>query len=360
MAVQYFFKIPFANSGTVATVPRAAQVDGTVSFEKGYPVNYQEDPDTEPTAHNIERDKYNNVMNLVTQALQILQIQGFPNFITTADNDGTAYSYAINAVVRFNNGWAGSGYKNYYSLADANMADPTDPTKWGLVKYANFELPGVCKEFMGTTLPTGYVWANGTTIGDGTSGGTGRANADTIDLFTVLWNSYSNTVLPIQTSTGSASTRGANAAADFAAHKRMPVPDKRGRVTAGADNMGAVTAAGRLTTAGSAIDGSTLGAAGGAQNVTLDTTMIPAHLHSGTTATAGDHFHPLPMSPSDGGFGDAVGSDGPETGSSPSINTKNAGTHSHTFSTANTGGGAAHLNVQPTIVSNFIIALGTA
>lgn len=359
MALPYFFKTAFANSGDVAAVPRATQPDGTVSYEKGFPVNYQEDPDTEPTAHDIPRDQFNQLLKALTANMQQWQIQAFPDFITSGDNDGSAYSYEINAHVRYNNGWAGSGEKVYYSLVDANTTDPTDATKWGLVKYQSFELAGVCKEYMGTTLPTGYVWANGTTIGNASSGGTGRASADTVDLFTLLWNSYSNTVLPIQTSAGAPSTRGANAAADFAANKRMPVPDKRGRVTAGADNMGGVTAAGRLTTAGSSIDGSTLGASGGAQNVTLDTTMIPSHSHSGTTASNGTHSHTCEMSPSDSGFADAFGSDGPYAGGFK-LSTDSAGAHTHTFTTGNTGSGAAHLNVQPTIVSNFIIALGTA
>jgi hypothetical protein len=34
--------------------------------------------------------------------------------------------------------------------------------------------------------------------------------------------------LPIQTSTGAASTRGVSASADFAANKRLPLPDMRG------------------------------------------------------------------------------------------------------------------------------------
>lgn len=52
------------------------------------------------------------------------------------------------------------------------------------------------------------------------------------------------------------------------------VPDLRGRVVAGKDDMGG-SAASRLTTAGSAVDGATLGAVGGAQNVTLAANQIP-------------------------------------------------------------------------------------
>lgn len=115
--------------------------------------------------------------------------------------------------------------------------------------------------YCGTSAPTGWVMADGKTIGSATSGATERANADTMALYSLLWDSYTNTELPIQDNTGTPTTRGASAAADFAADKRMPLPDYRGRVAAGKDNMGG-TSANRLT---SAIDGDILGDTGGAE-----------------------------------------------------------------------------------------------
>jgi hypothetical protein len=85
------------------------------------------------------------------------------------------------------------------------------------------------------TAPAGWVKANGTTIGSAASGATGRANADTEALFTLLWNEFSQAVLPIQTSAGAASVRGASAAADYAANKRLPVLDLRGEFVRGLD-----------------------------------------------------------------------------------------------------------------------------
>lgn len=84
-------------------------------------------------------------------------------------------------------------------------------------------LTGDFKQRSGTTFPAGWVRANAGTIGNTASGAT-RANADTQDLFTLWWTSYSNTDVPIQTNTGAASTRGASASADFTANKRMTVP----------------------------------------------------------------------------------------------------------------------------------------
>lgn len=57
------------------------------------------------------------------------------------------------------------------------------------------------------------------------------------------------------------------------------VPDLRGRVPVGQDDMGG-SAASRVTTAGGGLDGATLGAVGGAQNVTLAVNQIPAGVPS--------------------------------------------------------------------------------
>jgi hypothetical protein len=83
------------------------------------------------------------------------------------------------------------------------------------------------QSFARSTAPTGWLAANGDTIGSAASNAT-NASADYSALFTVLWDNWTNTDLPILTSGGSASTRGADAAADFAANKRLPLPDLRG------------------------------------------------------------------------------------------------------------------------------------
>jgi hypothetical protein len=83
------------------------------------------------------------------------------------------------------------------------------------------------QSFARSTAPTGWLAANGDTIGSAASNAT-NASADYSALFTVLWDNWTNTALPILDSAGAASTRGANAAADFAANKRLPLPDLRG------------------------------------------------------------------------------------------------------------------------------------
>lgn len=134
------------------------------------------------------------------------------------------------------------------------------------------------------------------------------------------------------------------------------VPDVRGRVRAGRDNMDG-TAANRLTGAGgSALAGTTLGAAGGSETHTLTSAQMPSHTHAASTASAGDHSHTL----SQNQFSNAVGTGGVwvrggtiASGSVPTIAT--AGAHTHTVTVNSTGGDGAHNNIQPTIIMNTII-----
>lgn len=96
-------------------------------------------------------------------------------------------------------------------------------------------------EFFDAAQP-GYVRLNGLTIGNASSSASERANADTVDLFTLLWNNLDNTVCPVS------SGRGGSAASDFAANKTLGLPDMRGRTFVGLDDMGN-SAAGRLNNA---------------------------------------------------------------------------------------------------------------
>lgn len=105
------------------------------------------------------------------------------------------------------------------------------------------------------------MWVDGT-IGDGSSSASVRANADTAALFAVYWNGYSNTLCPVS------GGRGANAAADFAAHKTITLPPGAGR---------AVVVAG----SGSGLTTRVLGSTIGGETSVITTTNLPPYTPSG-------------------------------------------------------------------------------
>jgi hypothetical protein len=147
-----------------------------------------------------------------------------------------------------------------------------------------------------TILNTGDVWfspvqnvragavrMNGRTIGNALSGGTERANADCNALFLFLWQNLSDTVCPVS---GGRTT----AAADFAANKRIGLPDARGRSLFGLDGMGNSLAGVIPITAIAAND--TPGSSGGSSLHNITVGEMPVHLHGvGTIVAANESAH---------------------------------------------------------------------
>lgn len=144
--------------------------------------------------------------------------------------------------------------------------------------------------YAGTTAPTGWLLCAGQEVS--------RTTYAALDA--VLGTTYG------------AYTNGSGGAGTT--HFRLP--DLRGRVPAGKDDMGG-TAATRLTTAGSGVDGATLGAAGGAQTHVLTVGQLPSSVLTtgGSTIARGSTVSDL-QAP---------------------------------------GGGQAHNNTQPTIILNYLV-----
>jgi len=123
------------------------------------------------------------------------------------------------------------------------------------------------------------------------------------------------------------------------------LPDARGRILFGKDNMGGV-AANRLTTAGGGVDGATLGAAGGSEGITLTSGEMPSHTH-----TQNAHTHDQTKSGNGAGGSSPIGTTG--SGSIPTA--MGVATQSTTPTNNNTGTGGAHKNIPPALVINYII-----
>lgn len=128
------------------------------------------------------------------------------------------------------------------------------------------------------------------------------------------------------------------------------LPDYRGRVAAGKDNMGGV-AANRLT---SPVTGSTLGAVGGEQAHTLVTGEVPSHNH---TVTDPGHTHSTTLRATGVGGSDDAATAKWNVRTSTDYGNLSPATSSSTtgISLAASGGGGSHNNTQPTIIFNKII-----
>ena len=190
-----------------------------------------------------------------------------------------------------------------------------------------FVQTGSISAYIGATAPTGWLLLSGRTIGNASSGGTARANADTATLYAMLWDNFSDAICPVSTG------RGASAVADFAANKTITLIDARGRVIAGADAMGG-TAASRLGSGptGGITGAATPGASGGEQSHAQTLTEVAAHTH--TTPAQ------IPAGSDIGGGGAYLSAGLVNNGASGSA-----------------GSGTAANILQPTIVLNYIIKM---
>ncbi|WP_100962639.1 hypothetical protein [Bosea sp. FBZP-16] len=306
---------------------------------------------------------------------------------TGADIATVAGDTAI-AIALGGGNWSLWGYSRATGLPVANQAVPVGT----VLDYVGFNLPDSNYEFtLGQCLTRasyplvapalgkaqqGSRSSGGTTItgiadtsmfGLGMQvEGTGIQAGSTISSFT-----SSTITLSLQAlSTGTADVIVYPASPCSSPATEIRLPDLRGRVAAGRDNMGG-TAAGRMTSGGGGITGTALGNAGGSETGTLSIAQLPTVTPSGSVVTSisgsvtiydPGHAHGVNAS----GSNTAV-STSPQNATTPlaaNNNTSTAytgitaafsGAASSAFFGNSFGSGNAHSRMQPTAVVNKIM-----
>ena len=173
-------------------------------------------------------------------------------------------------------------------------------------------------------------------------------------LFNYLWNADSSLVV--------VGGRGASSAVDWAAPKKLTLPDWRGYALGALDDMGN-TASGRISVAFWGGNPILLGAAGGAQSTVLTAAHIPAAglsvTVSGTTSPdSPDHAHnytmPTYSNVQNGGGASA------STGTASVATSGATARHTHTFGATGAlagGGGQGHRTIGPRKLITFYMKL---
>lgn len=178
-----------------------------------------------------------------------------------------------------------------------------DGTKWLAVGKSSGVPSGAIVPFAGSSAPAGWLLCYGQAV----------SRTTYASLFTAISTGYG---------VGDGSST-------------FNLPDLRGRVPAGKDDMGG-SAASRLTSTTMSPNGNTLAATGGAQTHTLSTAELASHTHG-----AGSYSVALGLGSGTNGLQPSGGYDvvgGAVTGTS-----------------ASAGSGTAHANVQPSLICNYLI-----
>ena len=223
---------------------------------------------------------------------------------------------------------------------------------------------GEGKIWFGLTAPSKWLLVNGETIGN-LSSGADHAAEGYEDIFIFLWENHADTSCPVS------GGRGASAAADFAAGKTLTLPNACGRAPIGAGQ-------------GEGLTNRSLGGQLGEENHIISSDEGYSHTHTGTSHThtlshthiGGAHSHQqrylvtgLLYRTTPSGSNKGLGSDYATAGDTPlttssdgDVVTSGASTNttsaSGTGNTGSSGGGAAHNNMPPSLIVNFIIYTG--
>lgn len=242
------------------------------------------------------------------------------NSITLSGTDGTTFTFpTTDGSVATLDGTQTFTNKTLTDCTANTQAAGNNSTKIATTAYvdasAGIGTPtGVIFPYGGSSTPSGWLLCDGSAV----------SRTTYATLFGVIGTTFG---------TGDGSTT-------------FNVPDMRGRLAAGRDNMGG-SSAGRLTGTSMSPDSHTVGATGGSQTQTASTTVTGTT--SGSLSTSGT-TSAIPLSGS------------ANTGGGSAFNIVNAGTTlsvtgttSGSLSVSASGTSSSFVNVQPTMLFNFII-----
>lgn len=225
------------------------------------------------------------------------------------------------------------GPLNMGNFKITNVAPGTNPSDVATVGQLPFDGPiapvGSIVDFAGMDAPQGWMLCYGQAI----------SRSSYSELFSVIGTRYGD---------GNGSTT-------------FNLPDLRGYVVAGKDNMGG-SSANRLTNRPGGVNGDVLGDTGGSEEHELTASQNGPHSHgSGSLSaqSAGNHSHNVTgarIGPSQSGSPGYI-VEGGAVANPITWTAASAGAHTHNISgtTGGSGSGSPHNNVQPTIILNKII-----
>lgn len=209
---------------------------------------------------------------------------------------------------------------------------------------------GWIQPIYGTGVVTGFVRANGRTMGSATSGATERANADTLALYSFLYGQDPNLAV--------SGGRGVSAAVDFAANKTIALPDCRDVALAGLDDMGNSSRGGFAGVTFSIGNATTLGSVLGQARRTLLLANLPAYTPTGTITngaiTIGGATGLRNVS---GDNNNSGGGGGPFSAMSSNPPTLTGSQASSTFAGAQVGASAAFDTISPYLLVTLYLKL---
>lgn len=198
MPISLYFDTIFADSGDRVAVPDATQPSGAVSYTQGYSITYSTPVDS--GGLDFPRAQHNQLLYDITAAIQNIQQNGAPPFITTAMNGGVdPFSYILGAIVAYD---GGGGEQVWVSTAANNTTIPGGMgASWTPLQQSNSPL-----YIGGTSTGSANAQAVDTNQGDFTSAAgnliTFKAGISVSAAATLVIDGATALNLKVQTSTG--------------------------------------------------------------------------------------------------------------------------------------------------------------